>query len=94
MYNLFKNFLASMNMATWTVQGSASKRLSKWSEIDWFISMHRHARKGATMLSKKNNVKKGGAVMTDLYESLPELDSDKNAVGVSPLAYVLFSLGK
>lgn len=32
--------------------------------------------------------------MTDLYESLPELDSDKNAVGVSPLAYVLFSLGK
>lgn len=32
MYNLFKNFLASMNMATWTAQGYANNRLSKWSE--------------------------------------------------------------
>lgn len=32
MYNLLKNFLASMNMATWSAKGSASNRLSNWSE--------------------------------------------------------------
>lgn len=26
--------------------------------------------------------------MTDMYEKLAELDSDNNAIGVSPLAYV------
>lgn len=32
--------------------------------------------------------------MTDFYESLSELDNDKNAIGVSPLAYVLFTMGR
>ncbi len=32
--------------------------------------------------------------MTDFYENLSAMDSDKNAIGVSPLAYVLFNMGR
>lgn len=32
MNNIIKNFLFSMNMATWSAQGSSKNRLSNWSE--------------------------------------------------------------